>query len=62
MACDVVEIAGKIPGLQCPDPRAWGEIILMAKRSCVIERAGFAYTRKGKAHASPKAVWRLAKR
>ena len=61
MVCDVVE-AAKSPELGCDDPRAWGQIVRMAKRNGIIENIGFSYTRKGKAHSSPKAVWRSAKK
>jgi hypothetical protein len=58
MACDVVEASQGNPDLEPPDGRAWGAIVVIAKRKGVIAQFGFSYTRKGKGHPAPKSVWK----
>lgn len=43
-----------------PDRRAWGAIVLRAKRQGVIHVAGFAPVKDRRSHGGPKYVWRFA--
>lgn len=41
-----------------PDSRAWGAIILRAKRMGKLVHAGYAPNKDPSCHGSPKSVWR----
>lgn len=43
-----------------PDGRAWGAVILRAKRLGLIKHAGYAPNKDPGCHGSPKSVWRVA--
>jgi hypothetical protein len=42
-----------------PDPRAWGSVVLCAKRAGLIESLGYASRSRGPSHSCPRNVWRL---
>ena len=41
-----------------PDARAWGAVILRAKRDGKLVHAGYAPNKDATCHGSPKSVWR----
>lgn len=41
-----------------PDARAWGAVILRAKREGKLVHAGYAPNKDSTCHGSPKSVWR----
>ncbi len=41
-----------------PDERAWGHIILRAKREGKLAHAGYAPMKSPNCHGNPKSVWR----
>lgn len=43
-----------------PDARAWGAVILRAKRLGWLVHAGYAPNKDPSCHGSPKSVWRAA--
>ena len=43
-----------------PDKRAWGAIILRAKRDGIVKSCGFAMTHSPEYNAGPKTAWRFA--
>jgi hypothetical protein len=49
------ETSGAVP--QPPTRRAWGAIILRAKREGLLIHAGFAPNKDPSCHGSPKSVW-----
>lgn len=42
-----------------PSARAWGAVIIKAKRNKLIQSAGFRAVRNPKAHRTPATVWRV---
>lgn len=59
MTEDVRMAAEKAKGyVPPPDERAWGAIILRAKRKGLLEHAGFAPMKSRNCHGNPKSVWR----
>jgi len=42
-----------------PSKRAWGGIIVRAKKAGLISRAGFRQVKNPKAHCTPATVWKV---
>lgn len=49
--------AGHVP--EPPTTRAWGGIIVMAKKSGLIKRIGFQNVTNSKAHCTPASLWQV---
>lgn len=59
IAEEVIDHAHRVAGLPLPpDTRAWGSVILRAKREGLIRKVG--YRTEGTANASPKPLWEVA--
>ena len=56
-----IRIAAEQAGLPPPpDRRAWGAVVLRARKRNVIHVAGFAPVKDRRSHGGPKYVWRFA--
>jgi hypothetical protein len=54
------DVRGAAEGIvpQPPSERAWGGVIVRARKEGLIERTGYAPVKNPKAHKTPAAVWK----